>query len=110
MAFHGTAIPKTSFRREGGAAGVGIYFTSSYDIALDYAERDAEVDGEEPIVIKAMLSLHNPLRFENENPYQSMTAKQRDKLEIQGYDGIVVTFPDGIEYIVFNSEQVKIID
>ena len=105
--YHGTAIRKTSFRREGGCAGVGIYFIDSFQTAKEYADMDASIDGGRPIVMPVYLSMVNPY-FAHGNESHSVTAERRDQLEAAGYDGIVGGGePGDREYVAFRPEQIK---
>lgn len=104
MVYHGTAIPKTSFRRDGGAAGMGAYFTPSLEVANDYAENDAIEDGDTPEVMAVYLSIQNPYTAKGMESH-SISAGRRDELEAMGYDGVVSE--DGQEIVAFNSEQIK---
>lgn len=108
LVFHGTAIPKTTFRREGGCAGVGAYFTSEKSVAQDYAEMDASVDGDKPIVMEVYLSIKNPFRMTGTDS-QAISAERRDELEQLGFDGVIAEFPDGVEYVAFNPEQIYVV-
>lgn len=108
LVYHGTAIPKSTFRREGGGAGVGAYFTLDRTTAEDYAEMDASIDGDDPIVMEVYLAIRNPYRATGTES-QSISAERRDELEAQGYDGVIGEYPDGLEYVVFHPEQIKIV-
>lgn len=113
--YHGTAIEKDRFRREGGAAGMGAYFTADRKAAQAYAENDAEVDGEDPIVMEVYLSIKNPyvtvFEFDPDNydpdaDPQAISATFRDRLEALGHDGVHVTNTG--EWVAFRPEQIKL--
>lgn len=106
VAYHGTAIDKASFRREGGAAGVGAYFTDSAEVASDYAETDGSIEGDPPHVIPVYLSLQNPYIADCSESC-SISSQFRDGLEAQGYDGLIAKYDDGMEYVAFNPQQIK---
>ncbi len=117
VVYHGTAIQKNKFRRSGGCAGCGAYFTHSRADAEDFADRDAEIDDGFPIVISAYLSIRNPYHTKSINPAraphgtmdpQALTAEHRDLLEARGYDGIIIDNTD--EIVAFDSTQIKAID
>jgi len=110
VGYHGTAIDKDEFRRQGGAFGVGAYFSPSFKDALDYAMMDSEVDGDEPIVIQAELLFQNPYHRTDAKTFQSVSPKRRDELEAAGYDSMIGQYPNGQqEYVAFDPRQVKII-
>jgi len=109
VVYHGTAIPKTEFRRDGGASGVGAYFTESYAVAQDYAEMDASVDGDDPLVIQAYLAIQNPVIFTDGEQSQAITPAQRDAWEAAGHDGVKTLYPDGVEWVAFDTGQIQII-
>lgn len=111
VVYLGTGIEKDRFSREGCGAGVGAYFTDDEDVARDYAETDASVDGTDPIVMQVYLSIRNPYESTDSSFFQSISESERDDLEAQGYDGVIGTYQDGSkEYVVFNPWQVKSVD
>lgn len=107
VVYHGTAIPKTAFRREGGGAGVGAYFTESRAVADEYADMDASVDGDDPITMSVYLSITNPIVFKSGEQSQSISATQRDAWEAAGYDGVKTEYDGGTEWVAFRPEQIK---
>jgi len=109
IVYHGTSIPKVGFRREGGASGVGAYFTEDKLLAKEYAIEDASVDGEKPILIEAFLSIKNPIVFTSGMRSQHITVEQRDSWEASGYDGVKTEYRGGVEWVAFRPEQVRII-
>jgi hypothetical protein len=104
VVYHGTAIPKNTFGRDGGAAGVGAYFTTNLVDAERYADNDASVDGDDPIVMGVYLSIKNP-KIMNSDESFGITSGQRDALEAEGFDGIYN--PEVGEYIAFRPTQIK---
>lgn len=102
VVYHGTALEKDRFRREGGGAGIGAYFTANPAVASEYAMMDAEVEGDPPQVIPVYLSLQNPFYMTGTDSY-SITPEERDGLEARGYDGIIGEH----EFIAFRPEQIK---
>ena len=110
LAYHGTANKDIAFRRDGGAAGIGAYFTANLEVAKDYAEMDASIDGENPIVITAYLAIKNPYYTSDHTDFQAINTARRDKLESLGFDSVIGQYPNGdIEYIAFRPEQIEII-
>lgn len=106
VVYHGTAIPKTAFRREGGASGVGAYFTPHRSVAEDYAENDVMEDGDTPEVMEVYLSIQNPYRMRGMDSY-SITPERRDEIEARGHDGVINE--DNGEIVAFRPEQIKIV-
>lgn len=106
VVYHGTAIEKDSFNREGGGAGIGAYFTDDPELASDFAEMDGGVDGEPAHVIPVYLSLQNPYMAEGIES-QSITSARRDELIAMGHDGVIGVFGDVREFVAFEPTQVK---
>jgi hypothetical protein len=104
VVYHGTAIPKTAFDRNGGGAGIGAYFTPNRADAERYADLDASVDGDDPIVMAVYLSIQNPKIVRGDESF-GVTPEQRDALEAEGFDGI--HNPEIGEYVAFRPEQIK---
>jgi len=107
VVYHGTGIRKSAFRREGGCAGVGAYFTDDYKVAKEYADMDASVDGTRPIVMSVYLALSRPIVVLDMES-QSVSSERRDQLEADGFDSMIGGDQlGGREFIAFRPEQIK---
>jgi hypothetical protein len=134
--FHGTTRDFSVFRASDvGAFGAGIYFGGSED-ANHYAAAGmlgaAESDDLLAQVMPVYLSLQNPLivevplgvaparallealpdigvaaAFEADAAYEEFDGKLTEQLKAMGFDGVLVNFPDGSEYVAFEASQVK---
>lgn len=107
-AYHGTAVLKNHFYREGSGAGVGAYFTPDFDIAKDYADLAANVDGDDPVVVEVLLAISNSYEMRNGSSNR-ITADERDKLEANGYDSVIGIMDDGEEYVVFDPSLITVV-
>jgi len=105
IVYHGTARPGAKFSTE--HSRVGIYFSTRYADAKDYAENDVEFydDNAEPKVIHAKLHLKNPKDLKGSIESQELTKAQVKEWEDQGYDGL----HSGTEWVAFYPSQIEII-
>lgn len=101
--YHGTrtAQPTGFSLRPDFGSEYGIYVSPSFRIARDYGDR----------VLKVFVRLLNPLyvRGKYEISPRDLTPADIQRLERQGFDGIVVTMgglEDAFEVVLFHSEQV----
>ena len=118
--YHGTADDITAFEvghrnsKDHGWLGRGVYLTDSSEMADSYAELKARKTGG---VATAM-----PLYAAIKNPFEATLADKKRikdggqvaserftaKLKAESYDGVVLTYPDGIrELVAFEPTQVK---
>ncbi|MEN6584483.1 MAG: PLxRFG domain-containing protein [Sulfuricella sp.] len=112
VVYHGTSADFDAFSkaktggnwRQGEGA---FFFTSSQRTASNYATR-----GEGANVMPAYLSITNPYTQTALDPidaYDNWIKPERESLEAQGYDGVIVNSADGGGdlYVAFHPNQVK---
>lgn len=115
--YHGTATVFDAFNPE--AEGIdGIFFSSSADVAMEYAVWRSE-EGDEGRLIEARITLQNPWvergmpRFVAED-FQTLT----DRVKAEGFDGVLIEnvddswngiLPPATTCIAFHPGQIEII-
>ena len=132
VVYHGARSSKTFEVFRGsrrGWYGSGMYFTPDRDFAEGYAK---DFDGNVGHLVSVYLRMERPYRYESRNfenkefvrsllsPRSSAAVLSRSDREsvgpgdsirkalvARGYDGIIANNPDGTEYIVFESTQIK---
>ena len=114
--YHGTTAKFSEFdaahMSPSGAYGAGFYFSNDYDLGKEYS------DGGEPVA--ARLSLRNPWVVDLDLPYDDARRREaqqvfrgkgvRERLQAEGYDGVLVKQGDYLEAIVYEPSQIKRID
>ena len=113
VVYHGTASDFSAFNKSKSGAnwrqGEGaFFFTSRQRTAGNYAMRG----GEGANVMPVYLSITNPLMRTALDPidhYDISIKPEREALEAQGYDGVIVKSADGGGdlYVAFHPEQIK---
>jgi hypothetical protein len=100
VVYHGTGGDFSEFRTDTeGMLGKGAYFTNRPEVASNYSTYG--ITGS-PNVIPVYLSLQNPYITK-----KGVVVPSRTALEKQGFDGIIDTIGNNMEYVVFNPSQIK---
>lgn len=103
VVYHGSNAQITEFDKEKSKG--GFWFSGEVSDAEDYGYE----------ITSAYLSIKNPAYFERYNEDQGI-AKAIKEAEVAGYDGLIVTSPEGgdvngmtwpIAYVAFRPEQIK---
>ena len=92
----------------------GAYFSSDAAYALGYAEVKADLHpGGRPVLMAVLLQMRNPLVLDpgNEVEWQRYTERgfRPDELRAQGYDGVMMRYPDNgeVEAMVLSPDQIR---
>lgn len=134
-AYHGSPTYKVigKFKKgKRGYLGPAIYFTNSENYARGYADQYGMHNGR---IYKVEIKLNNPLRVSTVNPtkefldivygsesiYRNRSKKQTFDTYIinnndikrflsKGYDGVIWTYGGNVEYVIYDSNDIKILE
>jgi hypothetical protein len=92
----------------------GFYFTDDKRLATSFAKDE---DGEIGTVYSARLTINNPKEYDlkgGDQPSQERMKTMFDSAKAEGHDGMIIHNVmefngPGTQYVVFNSNQIKIV-
>lgn len=100
IVFHGVTVSADSVNQLS-----PTIFYNSPEFALRHANTRRK--------ISAKISLKNPVKVNGMSDgisYVFLSERKIELLKSQGYDGVIVNYPNGVRYTVFNPEQVSLLE